>query len=164
MPGVPPELHGDFSHFVSGPARVRHAISGMDAGQLNRRPPGSDWSCRDIVLHLADMEIVRATRMFAIIAEENPVIAAVDEDLYKRRLHYLWRDPELAMALFQHLRFALGEMLEQCDKAAFARTGQHATGGEISLAALVIRGARHSEEHVEQIRQFREALGAPLPR
>lgn len=164
MPGVPPELHNDFTTFVSGPGRVRHAISGMDAGQLNRRPPGSDWSCRDIILHLADMEIVRAARMFAVIAEENPAIAAVDEDLYKRRLHYLWRDPELALALFQQLRFALGEMLEQCDKTAFERKGTHATDGEISLAELVIRGARHSEEHIEQIQQFREALGASLPR
>lgn len=101
--------------------------------------------------------------MFAIIAEENPAIASVDEDLYKRRLHYLWRDPELALALFQHLRFALGEMLEQCDAAAFQRAGLHASDGPTTLAQLVIRGAAHSEEHVDQIRQFREALGTPLP-
>lgn len=163
MSSVPEDLRQALHAYVTAPARLRDALANLDAGALNRRPPGSDWSIRDIVLHLVDAEIVRASRIFAIIASDNPAIAAFDEGRYKLRLQYLWRDPELALALFQNLRFAIGELLEHCDAATFERTGTHEEEGTISLAALLERGARHGREHVEQIIEQRKQVGAPLP-
>ena len=149
--------------YVTAPGRLRATLANLDAGALNRRPPGSDWSIRDIVIHLVDTEIMRASRIFAILAADEPPIPAYDEEAFKRRLHYLWRDPELSLALFQHLRFAVGEMLEQCDAAAWERTGAHSTEGPISVAELLRRGARHGEEHIAQVIAHREAVGDPVP-
>ena len=161
VPRIPEALQEDFASYVTAPARLREAMADLDPGALNRRPPGSDWSIRDIVIHVADSEIVRATRIFAVIATDEPPIPSFDEDLYKRRLHYLWRDPELALSLFQHLRFALAEMLEQCDAATWERAGIHEKDGSITLAELVRRGARHGEEHIAQVLEYRALVGDP---
>ncbi|MDZ7728914.1 MAG: DinB family protein [Dehalococcoidia bacterium] len=163
MPRIPDALEAEFTRYVRAPARVRAALSGLGPASLNRRPPGSDWSIRDIVIHLCDAELVRATRFMAIVASDEPPIPAYDEELYKRRLQYLWRDPELALTLFQHTRFAMAEMLQQCSAEHWERTGIHSEEGPISLAELLRRGADHGDEHLQQIVEFREAVGEPVP-
>lgn len=163
MPRIPEELEDEFTRYVRAPARVRAALSDLGPASLNRRPPGSDWSIRDIIIHLCDSELVRATRFMAIVAADEPPIPGYDEELYKRRLHYLWRDPELALTLFQHTRFAMGEMLQQCSSEHWERTGLHPEEGPITLAELLRRGARHGEDHLAQVVQFREAVGEPVP-
>jgi hypothetical protein len=163
VPYVPDDLKAALESYVTAPGRLRESLANLDAGALNRRPPGSDWSIRDIVIHLVDTEIVRASRIFAVIAQDDPVILSFDEEMYKRRLHYLWRDPELSLSLFQHLRFAIGEMLEQCDRATWERAGIHEHNGPITLADLLRRGAHHGEEHIAQVIEHRRLVGDPMP-
>jgi uncharacterized damage-inducible protein DinB len=163
VPRIPDDLKSAFASYVSAPGRLRTTLADLDAGALNRRPAGSDWSIRDIIVHLVDTEIMRAGRFFSILAEDQPVILSFNEEQFKRRLHYLWRDPELSLSLFQQLRFALAEMLEQCDAAAWERTGIHEHHGPITLAELLRRGASHGQEHIAQVIAFREALGDPVP-
>ena len=134
---------------------MRQAINGLNAAELNRRPAGGDWSIRDVVLHVSDAELVGAVRFRMVVAEENPTLPAFDQDTWKRRLHYLWRDPEFALGLFQQTRYASAELLQQCDAAAWARTGFHAERGEMTLAGLLELYAAHAEEHAEQVRGMR---------
>lgn len=159
MPSIPADYKADFDAFVAGPSIIRAAIAGLDAASLNRRPPASDWCVRDVVMHLCDTELVRATRIMSILAEDNPPIRAFDEELYKRRLHYLWRDPELALQLFQLTRFSIAEMLQQCSKDQWARTGEHSEDGTISVLDLVRRGVAHVDDHAAQVADFIERLG-----
>lgn len=158
MPRIPDDLEPHFDRFISGPANVRQALQGLDAAALNRRPPAEDWSIRDIVIHLCDTEIMAAGRVLRIIAEDGPVLLPFDEGLFKRRLHYLWRDPELALALFQNLRYVLGELFQQCSPETWQRAGHHPDLGPQTLAGLLIRRADHSDEHTAQIRAFRELV------
>lgn len=104
---------------------------------------------------------MRASRIFAVIAQEQPLLPAFDEELYKRRLQYLWRDPELALSLFQQIRFAMGELLERCDADTWERTGVHEDHGPLSLATLIQRGAEHGDEHIAQVLSHRLAIGDP---
>lgn len=155
MPTIPEHLRDLMFRFGHGPTILREAIQGLDAGALNRRPPGSDWSIRDIVVHLADSEIMGASRLRQTIAEENPTLAGWVEDTWKRRLHYLWRDPEAALALYQLLVYTNGELLQQCDQKTWLRTAIHPERGEVTLEDLLRDRVEHIEEHVEQIKQYR---------
>jgi DinB superfamily len=156
------ELTGDLKDLVDayrrGPTLLTESLRDIDAGALNTRRPGSDWSIKDNVLHLGDMEMVRSIRIRAIIAEDEPVLAPVDQDRWTRRLQYLWRSPEAALALFDHLVFANVELLRWCDRTAWDRTGQHPELGAVTVRFLVERGIAHVAEHVAEISATREAL------
>ena len=154
MARLPEYLVEPLDTFVRGAARVREAITGADAGTLSR--PGTEgWSIRDILVHLSDAEMVRATRIRMILAEEEPLLFTFDEGMWKRRLHYLWRSPEAAIALFDQLRFTTMEILRQLDMKSWEKFGITPAGEQLSVGELIIRGANHSEDHSAQIRTMR---------
>ncbi|MFN0148461.1 MAG: DinB family protein [Dehalococcoidia bacterium] len=159
MRPLPPDLKALVDAYGHGPSLLNEAIRGLDAGAINARRPGSDWSIRDNVLHVADMELLRAVRIRAVIAEEQPVLVSVDETLWTRRLQYLWRSVEAAISLFDHLCFTTVELLRWSDKAAWERTGAHPELGAVTVRELVARGAAHVDEHAAAIRVIREAIG-----
>ena len=159
MPTLPEHLRDLMFRYGRGPTEVRQAIHGLDAGTLNRRPPGSDWSIRDVLMHLADAEIAGAMRIRLVIAGDNPEIPLWDQEVWKRKLHYLWRDPEATLALFELLVYTSAELLQQCDRQTWQRTGQHAERGTLTLEDLLKDRVVHIEEHVEQIKTFRGSAG-----
>jgi uncharacterized damage-inducible protein DinB len=155
VPQLPPDIRPVFERFTVGPTLLRQAVDGLDPGTLNRRPAGEDWSIRDIVVHLADAELVGAVRFRLVLGEEQPILPVYDQERWKRRLHYLWRDPEAAISLFQQARYGTAELLQQCDRTAWERSGEHPERGRMTLGDLLALYAEHVEEHVEQIRRFR---------
>ena len=150
MPRMPAALEPVFQQFTEGPTLVTRAIEGLEAGLLNR-PGREGWSVRDVVVHLADAELVGALRFRMILAGEKPALPVYDPDTWKKRLHYLWRSPEASLSLFQQTRFASAEMLRQCSASDWERVGVHPERGEVTLGELLTQYSGHAPEHVAQI-------------
>ncbi len=153
------ELKDLLESYRRGPALVTEAIRGIEGGALNARRPGSDWSIRDLLMHLADAELVRGYRIRVILAEDEPPILGWDQERWTRRLQYLWRSPEAAIALFDQLCFSNAELLRWSDRVAWERVGIEADGGRVSARALVERGIGHHMGHAADIVATREAIG-----
>lgn len=163
MPSLPQALREQLDAFILGPTLLRQAIQGIDAGLLNRRPPGDDWSIRDIVIHLADAELLGAVRIRLALAEESPPLPVYAQDAWKRRLQYLWRDPESAVSLFHQTRYASAEILDHCGAEAWQRTGLHPERGPLTVADLVKMYVDHVTDHVAQIAAARAAFAPASP-
>lgn len=137
---------------------VRAAVNGVGPAVMARAGRGG-WSVRDVLVHLADAELVRAARLrFVLAAEVAPTLPSFDEGVWKRRLQYLWRSPEAALALYDALVFGNVELLRRFDGAAFGRVGI-VDGVEVTVGELVRRGAVHAEEHAAQVGALRAELG-----
>ena len=154
MARMPEHLVQPLERFVQGATVVREAIQGADAGTISRPGP-EGWSIRDILVHLADAELIRSTRIRFILAEDEPLILPFDEGLWKRRLHYIWRSPEASIALFDQLRFTMMEIIRQLDMKSWEKFGITPEGERLSVGELLIRGANHSDEHAAQISSLR---------
>lgn len=150
MQPLPAGLREAFGRYIVGPSLVRRALAGADRGRLNR--PGSDgWSARDVIVHLADFELADGFALRAIISSGPEVMLPADDpDAWRRRLRYLWRDAEAALALFELLRFANAEIIQQADREALERQGVRG-GYSISATDVLRAGAAHAEEHAEQV-------------
>lgn len=159
MPTLPPDLRKQLDQFLAGPSRVRAAIDGIDAAMLNRRPPGEDWSIRDVVIHLADAELIAAVRFRLALAQQDAVLPTYEQEDWKRRLQYLWRDPEAALALFHATRYSTAEILDHCGADAWQRTAIHPERGPMIVADLVALYIDHVDQHVAQINAARAAFG-----
>lgn len=156
---IPADLKDAFEKFTAGPSLLNEAVRGLDTGGIAARVTGEDWTIRDVLHHLADDELVVATRIRFLLAEEEPTVVPYDEARWQRRLQYLWRSPEVALNTYGAVRFSTAELLTHCDRTAFARKGIHPERGEITVASIVTSAVAHNELHLAQIAEIRKGLG-----
>ena len=74
--------------YLAGPQKLRAAVAGLTAEQLDARPIPGKWSTKQVVCHLADFEPVYVDRMKRVIAENEPTMFSGDPDLFAARLAY----------------------------------------------------------------------------
>ena len=74
--------------YRTGMRAVLDALADITDAELDRPAPDGGWTARDVAHHLADSEANGFIRLRRLIAEDDPVIVAYDQDLYARQLHY----------------------------------------------------------------------------
>ena len=97
--------------YLLGPEILRQSISGMSEDQLNASPIPFKWSTRQVVLHLADMDLIYADHMKRVIAEQEPTLLGVQDEMYASRLAYDKRDVDEAVRLIKSVRRHMGRIL-----------------------------------------------------
>ena len=141
--------------FRRGPELVAVAMTGAAGPEFDFVPAPGKWSVRQIICHLADSEVVSAGRFRRIIAEDNPPIAAYDQDAWARNLDYSRRKTSQAMETFRRMRAENHQLLNELPESAFERTGNHSERGTVTLGQLLEIYARHAEKHAQQIQAVR---------
>jgi DinB superfamily len=152
------ELANLLERFRRGAELVAVATTGAAGPVLDFRPAEGKWGVRTIVCHLADTEIVLTMRLRQILAEENPLMPAIDQDAWADRLDYGKRKLSPALETFRRTRAENYELLRDLPEEAFARTGQHTKRGTMTLLDLLRIFAEHAEKHVQQIQAARAAF------
>ena len=80
------ELANLLERFRRGAELVAVATTGAAGPVLDFHPAEGKWGVRTIVCHLADSETVLAMRLRQVIAEDNPLMPAMDQDAWASRL------------------------------------------------------------------------------
>jgi hypothetical protein len=140
--------------FRTGFDDVADSLAGITPQELDRRPPGSDWSAREVAHHLADSETTAYIRLRRLIAEDSPAIPDYDEEAFARRLHYD-RPIEPSLAVLRAVREASLQLLEALTPEEWERSGTHSEAGPYSVDDWLRTYANHSHEHADQIRRAR---------
>jgi hypothetical protein len=161
LDGAPPtadhrvvERHSLIATYRAGPAAVADAIAGASEAELDRRPAPEEWSAREVAHHLADSETTSTIRLRRLLAEEQPLIPAYDEEEFARRLHY-GRPVESSLAVFAAVRASNAELLESLTEDEWQRAGTHSESGPYSVETWLEIYAQHGHDHAEQIRTAR---------
>lgn len=140
------------ARYRDGHAAVIAALEGLDDHALDRRPADGGWTAREVVHHVADSETMAATRLRRLLVEEQPHLAAYDEDEFARRLHYD-RDIADALAVIAAVRADTAALLDRLADDDWARAGTHDEVGAYSVDTWLEIYAAHAAEHADQIRQ-----------
>ena len=154
--------------YRAGPTRLGGILAGLTDEELKQRPqpPQEDkWSIQEIAMHIADAEIMGAARLRQALAEPGASFALYDQDAWTSELGYRNRDRkalENAVRLFSALRTGSTLLLETATEQDWAKWGNHADWGPVTVRQLLELYADHSERHIEQIVDARELLGKPL--
>lgn len=147
--------------FRRGPELLAVVLTGVFGEEEDFVPSGAHgprgkWSIRQLMAHVADAELVGAHRFRQILAEENPLIVAYDQDRWTDNLDYGRRKPKQSLETFRRLRAENYDLLKGMPEAAFARTGNHTERGQVTLLGLVEGYAEHAESHAGQMQAIRE--------
>jgi hypothetical protein len=143
--------------FRKGPDILEGAIAGVTGDESRFVPAPGKWSIREIARHVADTEIVAGMRLRQIIAEDRPLMAVFDQELWASNLQYADCDPFDSAAKFRLLREDMSSILAHLPKAAFDRVGLHPERGAATLLYWVESFGQHAEKHTAQILRNRRA-------
>ncbi len=151
-----PELAVLLERYRRGPELLAVVLTGVFGEEEDFASAPGKWTVRQIVAHLADVELVAAHRYRQVIAENGPVLVPMDQDAWAANLDYARRKPKQSLETFRRLRAENYELLKGLPDAAFERTGNHGERGRMTLLDLVAGYADHVESHARHLQAMRE--------
>ncbi len=153
-----PSIEDLIDQYHAAYSKIRLGIEGLTEEEMHFKPAPDRWSINEIVVHLCDSEINAVQRMRKIIAEENPFLAAYDQDQWVRNLDYQHLDATVALATFGMLRESTVPILRKLPAESWARKGNHEERGPITLLDMLKTYAEHGDRHLGQILRNKQLL------
>ena len=150
-------------HYADGGPLLAYALAGLTPQQEQARPGPGTWSIAELAVHLLDSDLVIADRMKRVIAEEQPVLLAFDENAWLARLDSHAMPVDEAAALFAAHRRWMTRVLRNRTDADFARAGMHSEAGRKTLADLLAGAVSHLDHHLRFLYGKRANLGVAVP-
>jgi uncharacterized damage-inducible protein DinB len=139
------------------PDWLEDLLRGVPAEQLTRQIDGAEgaWSLLEAAGHLLDTQHLIARRVQLFMDHESPDLAA----------KAMWQTVEAAslsaqeiVAQFHQSRAAMLAQLRSATPEHWARVGQHAEFGPVTLQQQCSYFAKHEQWHMAQIMRIRHAL------
>lgn len=151
------ELKKHIEAAEKSPKEIAASVSGLPPEALKYKAAPDKWSIIEILGHLADIEIVYAYRLRQMLADEQPVIAPMDQDAWAKHLGYMDTPAPELVALYglnRHHNLRLLRRLKAGDLEKTAFHPEHQK--EISVARLVEQLAGHGANHLQQIERLKK--------
>jgi uncharacterized damage-inducible protein DinB len=73
---------------LKSPKQIAAAVLDLPEKTLRYKFSPDKWSILEILGHLADMEILYSYRIRQMLADQDPVIAPIDQDAWAKNLGY----------------------------------------------------------------------------
>lgn len=133
------------------PDILRELLDGVSLETISIKK-GTEWSPRELLIHMIDTELVYGFRMRLLMAEKKPSITPMDQNDWVGTFTYGNLNAEQLIRAFTPLRRINLELLQSVDPKLFDRKGHHPEFGMISVADLIPHIAAHDQSHLQQIR------------
>ena len=144
------------SILATTPGRIGALLAGHSTTDLQWSPSPGRWSIAQIVLHLADVEIVLAYRVRMILSAPGGPIQAFNQDAWVVSQHAERSDAHTSLALFSTLRASMVRLFGTLTEEELDRYGMHAERGRESIRHLIRMSTGHDRNHLSQIERLLE--------
>jgi uncharacterized damage-inducible protein DinB len=141
------------------PDRLREAVAGLNAEQLDTpyRPGG--WTVRQLVHHVPDSHLNAYTRFKLALTEDEPAIKTYDEGRWAELPDSRSVPIEVSLALLENLHRRWVALLRALPAADFQKTLRHPEWGQMTLDQLLGLYAWHGDHHVAHVASLRQRMG-----
>jgi hypothetical protein len=133
--------------------RLEALVGDAVSERWRSRPTNAVWAPIEVLAHLADLELIYAARLRAMLTMDRPHLQAIDQAALAQLAGYIDWPLEVALERFRSRRHDTLELLRSCSAAELDRTGLHPRRRVITVADLVAGMLAHDTTHVGQIRQ-----------
>jgi DinB superfamily len=134
--------------------KLRKLIQGLTPKQLKWQPEPGKWSIAEIVVHLADVEIVASWRMRSVLGANGTAIQPFDQDVWASVFQYGNCDAKQSLEVFRVLRENNLAMLKALPRERWDNYGMHAERGKETIAHLARMFAGHDTNHLLQVERI----------
>ena len=134
------------------PEAIATIVRSLGAGGLSKRTAPGKWTLAEILVHLAQTEIIVQGRFRHALTTDGYVVQPFDQDLFMAVEPAT--DGDAALEAYVCLRrFAL-PLIDRLRAAELAKRFRHPDHGEISVAWLLAWWAGHERRHLGQIERI----------
>ena len=141
------------------PARLRAAVKGLSAQQLDTPYRDGGWTVRQVVHHVPDSHLNSYIRFKLALTEEEPTIRPYMEDRWAELPEARTAPIELSLSLLEDLHKRWMLMLRAIQPAEWKRTFRHPEIGPMTLEKNLALYAWHGRHHVAHVTALRERMG-----
>ena len=141
------------------PVRMREALRGLSAQQLDTpyRPGG--WTVRQLAHHVPDSHLNAYVRTKLALTEDEPTIKPYDEKRWAELADSRLTPVETSLGLLEALHERWNHLLRAMSDADFGRTFRHPEHGARTVDWMTALYAWHSLHHVAHVTSLRERNG-----
>jgi hypothetical protein len=144
--------------------QLRARLTEVDDATLRRPEREGKWSVVEVVLHLADTEIVYGYRLRMVLSHDTPEIQPYDQDRWADGLRYADQPLDDALEQLRVLRASRLRLIRSLTPDEMQRYGVHAERGPESIDLSSRLLAAHDLLHLRQIdRILAVHAGGPPP-
>jgi len=139
------------------PKQIAAAVSVLPEKTLRYKPAPDKWCILEILGHLADMEILYAYRIRQMLADQDPVIAPIDQNAWAKNLGYLESSSPELVALYGLNRHANVQLLKRLQAEDLQKSARHPElDHRVTVADYVQMMSKHGPNHLEQIERLKK--------
>jgi len=131
------------------PRQLQALAQRLGPDGLERRPAPGKWCAREVLCHLADVEVVFAMRLRQTLAQPHHTIQPFDQDDWAKR--YGAFDAHSALETFSVVRRWNLALLASISPEDLARPVSHPERGTMTFQTIVETMAGHDLNHVRQL-------------
>lgn len=142
------------------PHRLRHALHGLTAAQLDTPYREGGWTIRQVAHHLPDSHVNGYVRFKLALTEDTPTIRPYMESRWAELDDARTAPIDLSIALLEAVHRKWLEAVRRTDSSSFERRFIHPErGGSMSLHEQLSLYAWHGRHHVAHITTLRQQRG-----
>jgi uncharacterized damage-inducible protein DinB len=146
---------------LTTPQRVADLAAGLDARALRERPAPGEWSMKEVLVHLMELDgrlfLPRFRRM---TAEDGPSFEVFDPEAWNRECDRREGRFEDDLDAFRRARAEVLAFLATLPRGATERPGFSGFFGPLTLGQYVTHMADHDLDHLAQLRACRAVVSA----
>ena len=133
----------------ASPQKIQTLVSQLLKGKIDRPYQPGKWTARQVICHLADVEIVFAFRLRQALAETDHVIQPFDQDVWA--VNYEKCDPGAALNVFCTVRAWNLGLINAQGPEVMTKKLSHPERGAMTFQTLLETMAGHDLNHLQQL-------------
>ena len=140
------------------PSRMRHAITGLNQGQLDTPYRDGGWTVRQVVHHVPDSHLNAYVRFKWALTENEPTIKAYEEAEWARLKDSELTPVDVSLSLLDSLHARWTVLIQSLKPEDFERKFTHPASGPHDVDWLLQLYSWHGNHHVAHITALRERM------
>lgn len=145
--------------YTKFPGKLELAVEKLSDSKLKWKPNPKQFSIREMICHLVDMESVAVANMNVMIASEEqhpPTLMEFDAMTLAQRSSYNSQDEQLAMLSLKYSRRYMTEILKSLPETLFEKSGTDSKGKRLTLSDVLSEHNKHADKHLKDIERLKE--------
>ena len=156
---TPDERSRFIDDIAATPQRMRSAVGGLSAAQLDTPYRDGGWTVRQVVHHVPDSHMNSYIRFKFALTEHEPTIKAYDEAKWAELIDARTAPIEPSLNLLEGLHHRWVMLLTSLSDEDVKKQFTHPEMGLVSIDQYIALYAWHGKHHVAHITSLRERQG-----
>ena len=110
-----------------------------------------DWNIKEIIIHIADVEMLGYLRIRTVIAEPGQTVMRFDQEKWAKELNYITHSVSQALEIVKVTRGTNEKLLRLIPHEKWKNTVKHSERGEMNLFEVVEYFTNHLLHHLNKI-------------